>query len=149
MRRYARYAAGRRALVLQLSVVVVTVLGPNDPRAVDRSGAYLYPGIRVELAEWTLLAHYDVLRSRLGHDYGSGQRGAELRRRRLRLQARGIDPPSYAATLDRAELERAYQRIGAPRLRRVELETYRAHTPSSERTLKAWSAMRAKYGPGR
>ncbi len=99
--------------------------------------------MRAELAEYALLAEYDRLRQRLGHDYGCGQRGAELIRRRRRLQVAGADAHTGAATVTGAELGVAWRAVGAARLRRLELEPYRQGTPSSRRSLAAWRQVRA------
>lgn len=92
-----------------------------------------------KLAEYVLLSAYDFEREFLFHDYGKGQRSNELRRRRIEL---GDAPALYNVELDDAdpaELAAAFQRIGVPRIERIEYrETYRRSTPSSTRTVRAW-----------
>jgi hypothetical protein len=102
---------------------------------------------RAELAELELLASYDAMRERAGYDYGAGQRAGELRRRRLRLEARGIDRDD-APAVELAELEQAWRRIAVPRMRRLELEQYRADTPATRRTLETWRRLERVYGFG-
>lgn len=88
-------------------------------------------------AELLLLDWFDSMRERAGHDYGSGQRHAEIMRRRRVLSDMGVDVYGNVTATD-AELLEAFRRVGDPRVRRLELESYRAHTPSSSRTLDTW-----------
>jgi hypothetical protein len=76
-------------------------------------------------AELEVLYRFDELRTRLGHDYGCGQRRTELARRdhelgRLRraVALAGVDTDDLADTT-KAELEEAYRRLLAPRARRA------------------------------
>jgi hypothetical protein len=87
-------------------------------------------------AEYAVLDAFDLLRRHAGHDYGAGQRGAELNRRRWTLEARGIDvaPAALDYALDRA----AFERVARPRIRRIEAESYRRETPATKRTLQTW-----------
>jgi hypothetical protein len=100
------------------------------------------------LAEYAVLELFDDLREHAGHDYGCGQRGAELRRRRLALRDRGFDVELDRGLLELGhdELVEAFERIGRPRLRRIELETYRHETPASRRTLRTWRRVEAELG---
>jgi hypothetical protein len=94
-------------------------------------------------AELAVLVEYDRVRTAKRHDYGCGQRSAELMRRRRELQALGVDgailyryrPDEYVS---KDELAAAFERVGRPKLRRAERETYRKHTPATSRTLEAW-----------
>lgn len=90
------------------------------------------------IAELELLEVYDRLRSAAGHDYGCGQRGAELIRRRRVL---GGLPAGYVGPHG-FELAEAWVRVGAPRLARAERERFRHRTPATLRTLSTWRAVR-------
>lgn len=96
---------------------------------------------RTLAAELALLETYDATRSRLGHDYGGGQRRSELSRRRRELDSR-LSLVSRSAPLHDEptadELREAFERIGRPRLSRLRTEGYRAHTPATTRTRRAW-----------
>jgi len=96
-------------------------------------------------AELALLHEYDAVRQAKGYDFGCGQRGAELirRRRELELELKLAGPSSadiYALerSVTRAELLAAFQRIGKSRLRRAERDAAVYHTPSAIRTRLAW-----------
>lgn len=97
------------------------------------------------VAELTILDEYDRTRSRQGHDFGCGQRGAELGRRRHELAHRlgiHVGDFSLAASVREAspaELISAWKRVGEPRQRRARNESYRFDTPSTSRTLRAWA----------
>lgn len=88
---------------------------------------------RAELAELYVLETYDSIRTALGHDYGCGQRAAELSRRRraLTLRSSVVEP-------SRDDITAAFERVGRPRLKRVLQEDYRRTTPASSRTARAW-----------
>lgn len=105
------------------------------------------PSYRAELAELAVLTEYDRVRQRRGHDFGCGQRGAELMRRRRALREKyGLDVYSALATVTLAELAQAWARVGAPRLRRAAGEDFRRETPSTRRTLEVWRTMARAYG---
>lgn len=94
------------------------------------------------LAELVLLDTFDQLRTAAGHDYGNGQRGSELMRRRNAARELGLP---YMPSLDDVsgdELMAAYQRVGEPRLKRAERENYRRNTPGTVRTVGAWEKVR-------
>lgn len=96
---------------------------------------------REQLAEYAVLHRFDELRERAGHDYGSGQRGAELIRRRRALgyaSAFEVELVDELRLLTAGEVLAAFRRVGDPRIERLELETYRKHTPASRRTLDTW-----------
>lgn len=99
---------------------------------------------RERLAELEVLERFDTLRQLAGHDYGSGQRAAELLRRRLELRSCGIIAGG-ARDAEAAELADAFERVGRPRMRRLELEGYRAGTPASSRTLETWRRVARRY----
>lgn len=91
--------------------------------------------IRELIAELELLELYDRLRARLGHDYGGGQRRAEIHRRRLYLRERGVERVTPA---DVHEVAAAFERVGRPKVRRLEVESFRKRTPATHRTATAW-----------
>ena len=103
--------------------------------------------IRTLAAEYDVLAEYDATRSRLGHDYGSGQRGSELMRRRRELRALGFDVELEELNVTKEERSAAFERVGRPKLRRAEQETFRRETPATSRTLRAW-AMVERWATG-
>lgn len=92
-------------------------------------------------AEYAVLNAFDFERYGLGHDYGNGQRKAELMRRAAELRSRGVhhvvEPELEEFTA--AELKGAWQSVAVPRLRRIENEDYRRSTPSTRRTIAAWN----------
>lgn len=92
---------------------------------------------RRQAAELELLEAFDVRRQSAGHDYGAGQRGAELSRRRRELDRR--DPLGELERPTADELRVAWATVGLTRLQRiVEREVYRRATPSSQRTVATW-----------
>lgn len=117
------------------------------PSTKDRARLERARGLRAELE---ILERYDRRRSELGHDYGSGQRYAELVRRRREsgavTRASGFYSPELVHELERPltglELLEAYDRVGAPRVRRLELEDYRSGTPATVRSVRAWRELR-------
>ena len=106
-------------------------------------------------ADLYILERFDRSRELAGHDYGSGQRARELRNRRFAIDSRPtfemLDNPRIYGFTD-AELLEAFERVGRPKINRIEAEGYRSHTPASRRTLRTWrrleTALRsaAKYG---
>lgn len=82
------------------------------------------------LAELEILTTYDAIRQSRGHDYGGGQRAAELRRRRQSVE------PNLGEPLTVDELADAYDRVGRPRLERLERDAF--GTASSNRSIAAW-----------
>lgn len=66
-------------------------------------------------------------------------------RRRRPFAAAGMDPVTLCATVERAELEQAFTRVGAPRMRRLELEHYRHGTAATRRTLETWRRIARAY----
>lgn len=110
-----------------------------------------YVRVRRLRAELHVLERYDVFRSCAGHDYGCGQRAAELGRRRRELESLELGMPTEAPTLEaprESELAEAWKAVGAPRLRRAEGETYRRETPSTRRTLATWRRVERLYDHG-
>jgi hypothetical protein len=102
------------------------------------------------VAELEVLGAYDAMRERAGHDYGAGQRAAELIRRRRELEARGIDREEFGP-VELAELERAWRRLAVPRYRRARADSERflphgTMTPSTRRTLETWRRLARVYG---
>lgn len=109
-------------------------------------------------AELAVLCVYDLQRELARHDYGSGQRTAELNRRRRALElggtysdhgvtlayaAAGVLLPASSveragAPLTAEELRAAWNRVALPRIARLAREPYRHGTPSSRRTRRAW-----------
>lgn len=103
------------------------------------------------VAELVVLERYDDLRTRLGHDFGGGQRAMELsRRRRVVLElAGGIAPlVRLERELDPADLTRAYGRVGAARCRRARLEAERYGSRGVLTTRACWNQVEREYGPG-
>ena len=100
---------------------------------------------RERFAEFYLLQRYDTFRTGLGHDYGCGQRGAELSRRARELERLNPDP-RLGAPLTRYELAAAFERIGRKRLERAlkEADVWGV-TPSSRRTIAAWERVERVY----
>lgn len=102
-------------------------------------------------AELVVIEAFDAVRQAAGHDYGCGQRGAELMRRRAALEAAGLsarnlrEPELVPPT--ELELELAFAKIGRPRMRRLELEGFRHHTPSSRRTIETWRRVERLFAP--
>jgi hypothetical protein len=99
---------------------------------------------RLELeAELAVLLAFDW-RRRARHDYGGGQRFAELIRRRRDLERLGgsTDPGLAGMALAGADLEAAWTRVAAPRIRRLERETYRGQTPATRCAREAWARVR-------
>lgn len=89
-------------------------------------------------AELRILEAYDSIRRTLGHDYGVGQRYAELRRVRREAAVRGVE--DHVSTTD--ELAAAFKRIGRPRRQRIEYsEAYRRNTPAGNRAMSAWAML--------
>ena len=98
-------------------------------------------------AEYAVLDTYDELRHAAGHDYGAGQRRAELIRRRhelRRLEASAAPAPA----LEGRHAAAAAERLLRPRLRRLDREDYRAATPATRRTRAALEQTLAHYAPG-
>jgi hypothetical protein len=92
------------------------------------------------IAELQILEWYDQLRQHAGHDFGSGQRWKELARRRRELG----DVWSFDMNSSPVELEEAFERVGRPRLRRLERDIerfvpagYVANTPTA-RSIETW-----------
>lgn len=87
-------------------------------------------------AEVLVLERYDHERRYAGHDYGSGQRARELSRLRRELGQAGRPewPEDDASTP--AELAEAARRLLAPRLDRIDAESYRKGTPATMRTMR-------------
>lgn len=70
---------------------------------------------REQHADLIVLEMFDALRSSRRHDYGCGQRVAELNRRRRELER--CDHDRRGAAITRAELADAFARVGRPRPR--------------------------------
>lgn len=96
-------------------------------------------------AELALLREYDRIRTAARHDFGGGQRGKELGRRQRELESLVAvgGPSAYELERDasREDLLAAFHRIGAPRLKRANGETWRVNTPSSQRTIRCWKTI--------
>lgn len=90
-------------------------------------------------ADYVILATYDELRSTAGHDYGAGQRAAELSRRRRNL------PEPLELELTPTELSDAFRRVAVPRIARLDREDFRQHTQPTLRTLKTWERVRRLF----
>lgn len=109
----------------------------NDEDWTVERGLQPVPHTRKLVAELELLTMYDSMREARGHDYGGGQRRAELQRRRLFLRERGLE----GETPTGPELVEAFERVGRPRLERLATEGYRANTPATFRTRMTWQAI--------
>lgn len=100
-------------------------------------------------AEYAVLDHYDAVRQALGHDYGNGQRHAELIRRGRELErleaAAGDAAPALNAPGAYDAARQAAERLLRPRLRRLDREGYRAATPATRRTRTALEATLDRY----
>lgn len=102
---------------------------------------------RQKLDDLELLERFDAMRSRLGHDYGSGQRGAELMRLRRRLE---VDAPIHGESRRSVEIQEvaaAFERVGRPRLERARRDVERrggSHTPTSRRTVETWERLETR-----
>ena len=102
-------------------------------------------------AELALVDEYDRRRSIAGYDYGAGQRARELSRYRSTVNE--LERNLYAAPASlgagdlptELELREAFERVLAPKVRRLERESYRQGSKSSDRTLRLLVAMRDKY----
>lgn len=103
--------------------------------------------VRELTAELEILERYDRERFYRYGDYGNGQRHGELSRRRRELAAtierveRELDATIEDHETTPAELARAFERIGRPRIKRIEREDYRRTTKATEATLAAWRAV--------
>lgn len=91
------------------------------------------------VAELAVLERYDAEREIAGHDYGAGQRAAELMRRRRALE--GVD---RGLPTDR-ELVFAFEKVARPRIARITREAYRKTTPATKRTLETWRKLEVEY----
>lgn len=102
------------------------------------------PTTRELAAEYHVLDTFDTWRSGAGHDYGSGQRGAELRRRRRVVPSTG---PYLPFTAD--ELAAAFERVGRPRLARAERDAarYANVAPTARRTIETWRRLERRFTP--
>lgn len=98
---------------------------------------------REEWAELVILEKFDELRERAGHDYGSGQRFAEISRRRRELDLDGSVLHHGEIVCSAAELADAFDRVGRPRLARAEDPGARRgfETPTSKRTVATWRTL--------
>jgi hypothetical protein len=99
---------------------------------------------RTAAVELELLERYHSIRSLAGHDYGCGQRGAELSTLRRELFSRlgedgYLELREHPATDD--ELRNAFDRIARPRIARIYREDYRRSTPATRRTLASWGVL--------
>ena len=100
-------------------------------------------------AEYAVLEQYDELRNRAGDDYGCGQRYAELRRRRWKLEELGAATPGWELDTPTAdELALAFERVGRPRLTRACRDAVR-FTPSAPRatreTIRCWQRLERRF----
>lgn len=99
-------------------------------------------------AELRLLERFDDHRRMLGHDYGNGQREAELSRRRRDLEdirkAAELGDGAVLGEPTTSELRAAFGRVGRQRVTRIIAENYRRETPATQRTLKAWTLVAAE-----
>lgn len=107
---------------------------------------------RVGRAELEVLQNYNAKRQVAGHDFGCGQRGAELIRRRralrelaLRLEFDHEHPESRIGDPTGAELAAAFENIGRQRLKRAENDHRLYNTSSSARTLSTWRRIERVY----
>ena len=116
-------------------------------------------------AELAVLDRFDTIRRSLGHDYGNGQRAAELHRRTRVVEdldnlltwrasltfdpdfvtRGGITSPELLALkgLPFYVVAEAFRKVGAPRLARIGREDFRHRTPSTRRTVEAWTRVAA------
>jgi hypothetical protein len=111
---------------------------------------------RLELeAELAILLAFDWRRSAAGHDYGGGQRAAELQRRQREvIRLGGTTEPGLAGMAGAgADLEAAWARVAAPRIRRLERDAAGARpagTSGARRArrrdgaLQAWARVRVE-----
>ncbi len=101
---------------------------------------------RDRIAELELLEEYDRARSVAGHDYGSGQRNAELGRRRREVGVDALGSEIAAAPLTADELAAAFDRVGRPRLTRSARQADRYETATARRTFATWRRIERRYG---
>lgn len=87
-------------------------------------------------AELVVLTTFDALRQAAGHDYGAGQRGAEIARRTRELHESPHPAEPYP---DNDELAAAFERVGSPRIARIAREDYRRSSPATRRTRATWA----------
>jgi hypothetical protein len=101
-------------------------------------------------ARYVILDRFDTLRRRAGHDYGVGQRTAELRRLERELESAGLRPLTLTLNvcegdrdleLTALELRTAFDRVSSPRIGRIVAEDYRSSTPATRRTLDTWTRL--------
>ena len=93
------------------------------------------------LAELYILERYDTARSLRIDDYGSGQRYAELRRRR---QLVGERTPADVM-FERDELAAAFKRVGEPRRRRARRELALYGSRGVRITVSTWDDIASRY----
>jgi len=97
---------------------------------------------RARRAELEVLELYNGARIYAGHDFGAGQRYAELVRRRRELEG---DWETLATPVPTAEeLALAFERVARPRIARLEAETYRRETPATRRSLATWRRLEGR-----
>lgn len=109
---------------------------------------------RQKLAELAVLEQFDILRQATGHDFGAGQRAAELARRRRELRHPGSIDVTDTLGATAEEMAEAFERVGRPRLARIEREDFRRHTAATGRTFAAWTRLERRLAiaaakPGR
>ena len=97
-------------------------------------------------ADYVVLDDFDSRRRRAGHDYGNGQRVRELRRLARQIAGEhGFVAPTIAdLELTGAELVRAFERVGRPKVRRIE-----ARTTAARRRRRAGRSRRGRSSSGR
>lgn len=91
-------------------------------------------------AELEILLTYDARRAGW-YDYGAGQRAKELSRRRRELHS--LDPLGELEPPTPQEALEAFERVGRPRLRRLERESFRHGSRSTDRSVAAWRKTQA------
>lgn len=98
-------------------------------------------------AELVVLEEFHARRSAAGHDYGGGQRRSEIWRRRRALDLEALRWSGLAdSEFSAEELAAAFDRVGRPKIARIEREDYRRSTPSTQRTLRTWRSIERTYG---
>lgn len=97
--------------------------------------------VRAKLAEYHVLDEFDVVRSRAYGDMAGSRRRCEINRRADRLIELGValGDDGRLPTPTRDELRAAWGRVAAPRIARLERETYRSNTKYTRATRQAWT----------
>lgn len=104
--------------------------------------------LRAELAEYHVLAAYDLNRGVRYGDMAATRRRGELNRLADALIDAGVpvDRTGHFPSSTPAELADAFDRVARPRIRRVERESFRHGTRYTRATVEAWRVTERRIG---